>query len=64
MADVEVEIEVSDPSGLDLVEFDPGFPDNTNPKMVPVLFPATSKSVQWGYRLKNPNTPAPTLRLN
>ncbi len=47
-----------DQSGLDLIELDPGFPDNTNPKTRDVLFPKQSVSFEWGFRLKNKNTSA------
>ena len=46
----------TDPSGQDLIEFDPAFPDNTNPKTRGVLYPATETEFSWGFRLKNRNT--------
>lgn len=46
----------TDPSGQDLIEFDPAFPDNTNPKIQEVLFPATETEFSWGFHLKNRNT--------
>ncbi len=54
--DLIAELEWTDPSGKDLVEFDPSFPDNTNPKTRGVLFPGQGQTFTWGFRLKNRNT--------
>ncbi|MCI0479587.1 cellulose-binding domain-containing protein, partial [Candidatus Uhrbacteria bacterium] len=54
--DVIAELEWTDPSGQDLVEYDPSFPDNTNPKTWGVLFPGLGQTFTWGFRLKNKNT--------
>ena len=53
--DIVAELRWSDPSGLDLIEYDATFPDNTNPKTRGVMFPSTSETFQWGFRLKNKN---------
>jgi Mg-chelatase subunit ChlD len=45
-----------DNSGQDLIELDPDYADNTNPKTRGVLFPATEVEFSWGFRLKNKNT--------
>lgn len=54
--EIEAAIRWEDNSGLDLIEFDPGYIDNTNPKTRGVLFPATDVEFSWGFRLKNRNT--------
>jgi Mg-chelatase subunit ChlD len=54
--DVVAELEWTDPSGQDLVEFDPDYVDNTNPKTWGVLFPSLGQTFSWGFRLKNKNT--------
>jgi hypothetical protein len=54
--DIVAELEWTDPSGLDLVEFDPDYADNTNPKTQRVLFPRMAQTFTWGFRLKNKNT--------
>jgi hypothetical protein len=61
--DVMAELEWTDGSGLDLIEFDPTFPDNTNPKVRSVLFPRQSVEFEWGFRLKNNNTTGVTQHL-
>jgi hypothetical protein len=53
--DIVAELEWTDPSGLDLVEFDPDYADNTNPKTQRVLFPRMAQTFTWGFRLKNKN---------
>ncbi len=56
ITDVSAEIELGDSSLVGyLQEFNPGFPDNTNPKTIGVLFPGTSQSFQWGFRLAAQN---------
>lgn len=55
--DLVAEIEWTDASGQDLIEFDPDFAgDNVNPKSHEELFPQQSMKFEWGFRLKNPNT--------
>jgi len=55
--DIVAEIEWTDASGQDLIEFDPDYPgDNTNPKTRQVLFPQQTMKNEWGFRLKNSNT--------
>ncbi len=53
--DVMAEVEWTDPSGMDLVEFDPDYVDNTNPKRWDVLLPGMDQTFAWGFRLKNKN---------
>ncbi|MFZ1730111.1 MAG: T9SS type A sorting domain-containing protein [Bacteroidota bacterium] len=54
---VIAQLEWTDGSGVDLIEFDPAYPgDNTNPKVRSVLFPGQSVDFEWGFRLKNNNT--------
>lgn len=54
--DVVAEIEWTDASGQDLIEFDPDYVgDNTNPKTHAELFPQQSMKNEWGFRLKNSN---------
>ncbi|MBI5648211.1 MAG: VWA domain-containing protein [Ignavibacteriae bacterium] len=56
ITNVEAEIELRDSSLVGyLAEFNPGFADNSNPKTIGVLFPASSQTFQWGFRLSNPN---------
>ena len=50
------ELKWTDASGQDLIELDPDFADNTNPKTRGVLFPGTDVTFTWGFRLKNKNT--------
>jgi hypothetical protein len=54
--DVTAELEWTDDSGQDLIEFDPAFADNTNPKTRGVMFPQQTVEFTWGFRLKNKNT--------
>jgi len=59
--DIVAEIEWTDASGQDLIEFDPDYPgDNTNPKTRQVLFPQQTMKNEWGFRLKNSNTTGST----
>jgi hypothetical protein len=45
-----------DSSGLDLIEFDPDFEDNTNPKTRDTMSYANTVPFSWGFRVKNRNT--------
>jgi hypothetical protein len=55
--EVMAELEWTDASGQDLIEYDPDYAgDNTNPKTRVVLFPQQSVEFEWGFRLKNKNT--------
>jgi hypothetical protein len=54
--DIIAELEWTDPSGQDLVEFDPDYVDNMNPKTWGVLFPGLGQTFSWGFRLKEKNT--------
>ena len=54
--DIVAELEWTDPSGQDLVELDPDYADNTNPKTWGVLFPSLGQTFSWGFRLKTKNT--------
>jgi hypothetical protein len=56
LSDITAEAEWTDPSGLDLVEFDPDYADNTNPKYLDVLSPGHDGTFSWGFRLKEKNT--------
>jgi len=55
ITDVTSEVELADSTLAQYVDFDPAFPDNTNPKGTPVLFAGSNKVFQWGFRLKAPN---------
>ncbi|MBN1447028.1 MAG: T9SS type A sorting domain-containing protein [Bacteroidetes bacterium] len=54
--DIVAKLTWTDNSGQDLVEPNPDFADNTNPKTRGVLLPATEAEFSWGFRLKNRNT--------
>jgi hypothetical protein len=57
LSDVIAELEWTDASGQDLIEFDPEYGgDNTNPKTLGVLIPQQDAEFVWGFRLKNRNT--------
>jgi len=55
ITDVTAEIELADSSLAQYVEFDPTFPDNSNPKSTPIMFPQSMRTFQWGFRLASPN---------
>jgi hypothetical protein len=56
LSDITAEAEWTDPSGLDLVEFDPDYADNTNPKYLDVLSPGHDGTFAWGFRVREENT--------
>ena len=55
LTDLMATLDLADSSLMALQEFDPDFPDNTNPKGVAVLFPQSTKTFQWGFRLAASN---------
>ena len=55
VTDVDVELELMDSSLVALQEFDPDFPDNTNPKGAAVLLSKASRTFEWGFRSAAPN---------
>ncbi|MBI5647529.1 MAG: VWA domain-containing protein [Ignavibacteriae bacterium] len=48
--DLSVAIRLADSTLAALQEFDPSFPDNSNPRMVPLIFPNGSAIVEWRFR--------------
>ncbi len=40
---------------LGMLEFDPAYPDNSNPRTWPLLFPGTNQTFTWGFRLARKN---------
>ena len=61
LSNVTAEVVLCDSLMNDLVEFDPAFPDNTNPKSIAVLFSQASKPLQWGFRLRDANRTGQTI---
>ncbi|MBL0176845.1 MAG: hypothetical protein IPP94_16550 [Ignavibacteria bacterium] len=55
LTDLMATLDLADSSLMALQELDPEFPDNTNPKRVAVLFPQSTKTFQWGFRLAASN---------
>jgi hypothetical protein len=49
---------------LGLVEFDPAWSDNSNPKTWPLLFPATNQTFDWGLRIKTKNVSGVLQRVS
>ncbi|MCB2205992.1 T9SS type A sorting domain-containing protein [bacterium] len=50
------ELTWTDNSGMDLIEFDPAHPDNSNPKTLGILRHNEETAFTWGFRVKNRNT--------
>ncbi len=53
--DLSAELWNSPGDGGALVELDPAYPDNTNPKTKDYLFPGQETEFTWGFRLKQAN---------
>mgnify|MGYP000374460752 CR=1 FL=1 len=53
---LRAELSWNDLSGNNLIEFDPAWSDNSNPRLRPVLFRGQQYSVTWGMRLRKINT--------
>ena len=61
LSGASAEVLLNDSSMTSLLELDPTFPDNANPKSFPAIFPNSAKSFQWGFRLKQENRSGRTL---
>ncbi len=60
MNNVSAELLFSSPVTPVLVEFDPAFPDNTNPKQISSLPTGQAHTFLWGLKIANSNTTAIT----
>lgn len=51
LTNVRAMLEWTDPSGLSMIEFDPGYPDNSNPKRSDALEAGSKETFDWGLRM-------------
>ena len=63
LSDLSFAIEWTDPSGLDLLELDPGAPDNERSRTRAVLLAGANLDMQWALRLRAPNTTGGIVRI-